>query len=143
MRATRVGIGAVLVLLVVAGATAGARGERVFGIEDCGDPEVRPDRIVLACADFGLYVNKLDWKSWGGAKARATGVIHANTCDPSCAEGSYQSYPVNVRLFKVRNRPCGDGGQLIRMYTRIKLSFPDGEPENVDRFRESRVYGGL
>lgn len=95
MRTARIGTAAVVgALLIGAAPAATAGGDRVFGIEDCGKAGVRPDGIVLTCADFGLYINGLDWKSWGERKARATGVIHAKNCDPSCAEGFYEDFPV-------------------------------------------------
>lgn len=95
---------------------------------------------MLACADFGLYSNTLDWKSWGGRKARAEGVIHANTCDPACVDGNYEHFPVKVKLYKIGNRPCGRGGKLIPIYTKMKLSFPSGQPDRIGPYRKSRVF---
>jgi hypothetical protein len=134
-----VGIGlAVTALLVLGASTANAGGNRVYGIEDCTNPKPKPDRIVLACADNGLFINSLDWKSWGGRQSRATGVIHAKTCDPICAGSGYEDFPVKVRLYKPRSRPCGGGGKLIRVYTRIHLSFPDGEPDRIGPYRDTK-----
>jgi hypothetical protein len=138
MRLLLVALAATLATCALAASTATAGGGRVFGIEDCNKPEVRPDRIVLACADFGLYINHLDWKSWGGQKSRATGVIHARTCDPICPGSPYRDFPVKVRYYKPRNRPCGGSG-LIHMYTRLHLSFPAGEPDGIGPYRDSKV----
>ena len=140
MRTAGIALAVALVVLALGGTSAGAGGgHRIFGIEDCNNPEPRPDRIVLACADFGLYINALDWKSWGGRQSRATGVIHAKTCDPICIGSPYKDFPVKVRYDKPGNRPCGGGGKLIRIYTRIHLSFPDGEPDRIGPYRDSKV----
>lgn len=139
MKAGGIGLVAALVLLAIGATPAGAGGNRVFGIEDCNDPEPKPDRIVLACADAGLYINALDWKSWGGRQSRATGVIHAKTCDPICPGSPVEDFPVKVRYEKPRNRPCGAGDRLIRMYTRLHLSFPGAEPDRIGPYRDTKV----
>ncbi len=139
MRIGGVALVVVLAALAFGASPAGAAGKRVFGIEDCNDPEPKPDRIVLACADAGLYINALDWKGWGGRQARASGVIHAKTCDPFCVGSPFEDFPVKVRYTKPRNRPCGGGGRLIRIYTRLHLSFPGAEPDRIGSYRDTRV----
>lgn len=139
-RGTVVALTAALVAATVPGtAAASGASERVFGIEDCGEPEVRPDRIVLACADFGLYVDKTDWSSWGGRRARAKGVLNVNDCDPSCAEGHFDRYKVKLRLSRIRNRPCGRHDELIPIYTRLRLWFPDEKPDFANRIKRRHI----
>ena len=46
---------------------ASAGGKRVFGVEDCNDPEVKPERIVFACADA---LHKIKTYSCDGFRAR-------------------------------------------------------------------------
>ncbi|BCK57467.1 hypothetical protein NWFMUON74_52390 [Nocardia wallacei] len=70
---------------------------------DCpfGKPAVRPANVIMACADLGLRVERIDWKSWGPDRAEGDGVQHFNTCDPNCAAGNFVSVPVHIVLSDV------------------------------------------
>jgi hypothetical protein len=131
-----VGLGCVLGACLVAPASAGH--QKVYGVEDCGDPAVKPDRIVFACADFGLYANHFDWHSWGGRKARADAVLHAKVCKPDCASGYFKDYPVEVTLHKVKTWNCN--GFRARFYRKVKLSFPAARPPRIDPYVHSEFY---
>jgi hypothetical protein len=127
-----VGLAIVCALAIAAVPTASGGGEKkVFGIQDCGKPRVKPKRIVLACADFGLYANHFDWRHWGARKARTDGVLHAKDCTPSCAEGRLVDYPVEVILRKIKTETCN--GITGRFYTKIKLNFPAEAPDFANR----------
>ncbi len=67
---------------------------------DCSfsKPAVRPPNVIMACADLGLRVEQIDWKSWGPDRAEGDGVQHFNTCDPNCAAGNFVSEPVHIVL---------------------------------------------
>jgi hypothetical protein len=79
---------------------------RVF-VDSCGNALVRPKTIVFTCADAGLFIESIHWRTWGGPVATGDGLVQANTCDPFCAAGHFRSYPARVQL-RHRER-CGRG----------------------------------
>ncbi len=87
---------AVLLLIgaIAVASLAASNGRRVVG--DCTKSQVRPDTIVLACADFNLELTKLRWSTFGEASAHATGQYHVNDCTPNCAAGRFHSYPIEL-----------------------------------------------
>jgi hypothetical protein len=71
------------------------------GIIPCiGGPQRRPRKIVLACADYNSYVDKLSWSSWTARGATGHGTLVENDCTPSCVAGKFYSYQVVVELSK-------------------------------------------
>ncbi|WP_157121337.1 hypothetical protein [Nocardia miyunensis] len=79
---------------------------------DCSfdKPAVRPQNLILACADLGVQVEKITWKSWTADKAEGDGTEHDNTCTPNCAAGNYVDKPVHVVL--------SDPAQPANLYTK-------------------------
>jgi hypothetical protein len=82
---------------------------------DCGKSlsrlEVRPGSLLLACNDSTAGLQDLTWSHWGfnattgspgkpvpSAIATGTGELSLNTCNPNCAQGNDQYYPVKVTL---------------------------------------------
>jgi hypothetical protein len=133
---------ALVVTLSVAGVVLGANATsassgKVFGLKDCTKPEVRPVRIVLACADAGLYINSIDYGHWGGREVHAHGVLHAKTCNPDCATGGFKSYPTKFRLYKIRRVACD--GRYVRMYLRIHVHPTDKSPPRFQPYRDMRL----
>ncbi|MBF6331754.1 hypothetical protein [Nocardia transvalensis] len=70
---------------------------------DCSfrPPAVRPADLILACADLGIRVEHIEWKSWGPDRAEGDGVARENTCTPNCAAGNFVTKPVHVVLSDV------------------------------------------
>ena len=128
---------AALALAAVAAQAQG--GTKVYAPEDCSTPKVKPDRIVLTCADFGLYVNDFDWQDWGGKSSHGFGTLWANTCKPSCASGNFKHYPVAVTLKKPKPTRCV--GANVYMYRKIKVDFIKREPSWADNLT-SKLYCG-
>ncbi|WP_156959638.1 hypothetical protein [Nocardia sp. BMG51109] len=64
-------------------------------------PAVRPPDLILACADLGVRVERIEWQSWGPDKAEGDGIEHLNTCDPNCAAGHFIDKPVHLILSDV------------------------------------------
>jgi hypothetical protein len=98
----------VLVVAVVALAFASGAEARVF-VSPCGDALVRPKRIVFTCADAGLRIARIHWRTWGGPVATGDGVLEVNDCNPFCAAGHFHFYPARVQL-RHRQR-CGRGAR--------------------------------
>ena len=65
---------------------------------DCEFPVQRPEEIMLTCADGGMIVTDIKWKTWSTNQALGTGIYSQNMCDPSCAEGSRVDVPVTIKL---------------------------------------------
>ena len=65
---------------------------------DCEFPVQRPEEIMLTCADGGMIVTDIKWKTWSTNQALGTGIYSQNMCDPNCAEGSRVDVPVTIKL---------------------------------------------
>jgi hypothetical protein len=67
-------------------------------IADCGNPAVRPNTIVLACADYGSILEGIAWSSWTATAAHGAGTYRYNTCTPDCANGTFESAPATITV---------------------------------------------
>jgi hypothetical protein len=89
----------VVVLIVGLGwPVAASTRANVPKLADCGRAAVEPPTIVLACADAGFTITKLQWSSWRTAGAVGHGVAWRNKCVPDCAAGHFVRWSVVVRL---------------------------------------------
>ena len=60
-------------------------------------PVVRPATLYLA-EDGSVALVHLEWSGWGSKVARATGVMSASSCNPSCADGKLTQRPAQLVL---------------------------------------------
>ena len=69
-------------------------------VVDCsGQPVVKPQSIILTCADNTWAVDKIIWTNWSaGGGARGTGIEYRRSCVPNCAQGSPTYSPVTITL---------------------------------------------
>ena len=65
---------------------------------NCEIPENKPASIIITCADGGIYVEKIQWSTWGQEGATGIGIYSENLCEPSCAEGNRVTALVNLKL---------------------------------------------
>jgi hypothetical protein len=79
--------------------------------------------LVFTCADAGVLADKLIWTNWGQPEATATGVLSAKTCDPDCASGGREEYPVTLVASELRD--CAYGKP---QYTKVTWTLPAGSP---------------
>jgi hypothetical protein len=94
---------------------------------DCGKSlsklEVEPTSLLLVCSDGTAGLENLTWSHWGhnittsssgqsipSANATGTGEFFLNDCNPNCAKGRDQTYPVQVTLSVVYSSPLPQGG---------------------------------
>jgi len=82
-------------------------------------PSVRPTTIMLDCGDRNALLSHLVWSSWTPSAATATGVYVQNTCNPSCAQGTFVSTPATVRL----DDPIRTGSGVE--FGGISFTYPD------------------
>ncbi len=65
---------------------------------DCEAAAYKPESITITCADGGIFVEKIQWSTWGQKGATGIGIYSENLCEPNCAEGKRVSAPVNITL---------------------------------------------
>ena len=98
-------------------------------LAECGDkPLYKPKRVIIACGDGAFRVVKLHWSKWTRKTAVGRGTGKVNTCEPSCAEGKFKSYPVKLKAGKPT--ACPTNG---RQFTRLTWTFTDTKPSGVKR----------
>ena len=62
-------------------------------------PQVKPEHIILTCADNTWAVDKIVWTSWSvDAGATGHGIEYRDDCVPNCAQGSATYSPVTITL---------------------------------------------
>jgi hypothetical protein len=92
---------------------------------DCErQPQVRPTSYVLACADGNDRLIDLHWTNWVPESATGTGVQYLNDCTPNCAEGHFDSYPVDIAV----SGGYRSGPNEPFAYTKILLTFTGPRP---------------
>ncbi len=65
---------------------------------DCEAAVYKPESITITCADGGIFVEKIRWRTWSKEGATGFGIFSENLCEPSCSEGKRVSAPVNLKL---------------------------------------------
>lgn len=115
-------------------------GESVPGVIDCGKSlshlDVRPTSLLLVCSDGTAGLQDLTWSHWGhnittggpgqtvpSATATGTGEFFLNDCNPNCAQGRDQTYPVQVTLSVVYSSPYGG-----TYFGQASLTWPGNRP---------------
>lgn len=83
---------------------------------------VRPPTLSLDCQDTNATLSKLQWAEWDARGAKGTGEFSVNNCKPNCAEGTLESYQVEVEAPEVKTSEAGS------VYTSIVVHFVDGRP---------------
>ena len=121
-----------LVLLILALAlipAIPATGANKVRLASCGNkPSYKPKRVIIACGDGAFVVLKLEWSKWSRKTAIGRGTGKVNTCEPSCAEGKFESYKVKLTAGKPTQCAKGD-----REFTRLTYTFTDKKPKGVSR----------
>jgi hypothetical protein len=107
-----------------------------FVTSDCDNSAMRPRNIDLLCQFGDGELRKLDWRRWGGARAKGKGkYTHVRrSCFPRC--GRSRLFPVRVTLSKPRPCPSARGKQH---YRKVVFRFTDGKPKGVNRRERQRI----
>jgi hypothetical protein len=100
------------------------RRERLYFPSTCRAPKYKPKRIIVACADVGLYLTSMRWRGWNTTVAKGSGTAHANDCIPYCAVGHFHTNPAKVRRYRAGF--CADEG--VYQYRRLRITFPGPTP---------------
>ena len=101
-------------------------------VPTCVTRAAAPKTWTLACADGNFYLTGLHWKNWGDAAATATGVAHANDCNPYCAAGHFHTYRIVAEVSRLRT--CYGRRQYLHLVVRYTADHRPGvsNPEVVD-----------
>ncbi|MEI7798503.1 MAG: hypothetical protein WCI68_07015 [Actinomycetes bacterium] len=119
--------GWLVILLTIIGLVVGAftyinraTSEQVY-IKNCGLVDFKPKSLTTFCADAGVVITNLEWKSWGSTEGTATGTYMANDCKPDCATGKWHSKKVEVKAAN----PEQIGGKIV--LTQLIFRTEDGK----------------
>lgn len=80
------------------------------------------------CLGGSANLGQLSWQGWETPAATATGVIHYNDCEPSCAEGTIFDYPAELRVEQIKRCASPLGPQAYYTVFTLTIDFP---PENA------------
>ena len=87
--------------------SAGRAVQRTRVVAGCTHLAVKPRRVVVTCADGGIYVVFRHYRFWTRTAAQGRGVYWINDCKPSCAGGTFHHYRAHLRLARVVNTRRG------------------------------------
>lgn len=94
--------------------TPSSPGRTVPTVTICGaGPEIRPARLVLACADGNSVVRHISWTSWSTTSAHGKGTEWWDDCVPAYRCGLNAHRPASVVL----SRAAGGRFTRMRVYT--------------------------
>ena len=119
-------------------AATGAFAAKTKAPKDCQFPRVEPSRIVIGCADFSSFVDRLNWAHWGHARALGRGRFGLNNCKPSCESGTVHHYKAKVRLRDPKREKCN--GHRVKLFTEMRLRFPDRHPPHPERWHQNKLF---
>lgn len=89
-----------------------------------GNPQARPDVVLVVCDTNDITALDLKWTAWGQPAATATGTALVDVCAYSdCHTGAYETVPIRVIAAKLVH--CTKDSQS---YSRLRYVFPDGTP---------------
>lgn len=94
---------------------------------NCEILEQRPEQLTKYCADGGVIIYDIVWKSWGYNGAEGTGTYSENLCEPNCAEGQRVQEQVDLYLSGIE---VIEGKRVLRylsVNTRDGALLPNGE----------------
>jgi hypothetical protein len=107
-----------------------ANAQRVRVIRALGEDKLyyRPHFFLLS-GDGSFGLNKVQWKSWGGATARATARGFVNDCIPYCAAGHIDRPPARLTLSKIVD--CNGTPIYARLEYALSGPLPKGFPRKA------------
>jgi len=64
----------------------------------CETITARPTEVTTFCADFGVAITNIEWKSWKPTGSFGSGTYLVNDCNPDCASGKVSESSVGINL---------------------------------------------
>jgi hypothetical protein len=133
-------LGGAIVLLGTSTAMAGVlpRVPTFSGPYAKKDLQVKPSKILYAGDGSGFLAGArltahkdapLSWTSWTANSGQGSGLDWINNCQPTCAAGTFHSYPVSLTVF--RARPELHRNVFTRMTVTYTGKLPPGTSQNT------------
>ena len=94
---------------------------------DCEYPEQKPEAITLTCGDGGMYLDQIEWQSWGVDGAEGTGIYNVNDCNPDCADGTMLNAKVKFSLTSLTEYKGGYYLRNLEIETLTGENLPDSD----------------
>jgi len=98
-----------------------------FGVPGANVPGLRPALIFIGCATSANNLQHISWSTWTATGATGSATHGINDCKPSCAQGTYTYFPVNVRL----SNPGRLNGMLVFKTIAMSPTSKVGRPETA------------
>lgn len=127
-------IGVAIAAIGVTAASSSASLPVVYGFDGSSGWShglVKPGAIYFG-AGGSLLVRDLTWVSWKQAAAVARGVRWSDNCVPTCAAGRYAKIPVEMSLYRVRQR------NGVSYFSRMTLRWTIGGKQYKSSYGWSR-----
>lgn len=100
-----------------------------------GQGLVKPSTYFNGCMASQEFVSGLRWTSWKST-AFGSGTLKVNNCNPNCAMGKYNKFPILVVLWRAQPWPHHAGRQYFSRLTWIfTAKRPAGAHETAQTFR--------
>ncbi len=97
---------------------------------DCETAIYKPESITLTCADGGIYLEKILWRTWSQKGATGAGIFSENQCHPNCAEGERVTASVQITLSSLTQHEGKFYLQMLDIGTQDGKDFPWGRANN-------------
>ncbi len=97
---------------------------------DCETAVYKPDSITITCADGGIFIEKIQWSTWGQEGARGIGIYSENLCEPNCAEGKRVNASVNLTLSNLTKQNGKYYLRALDIITTDGKDFPWGRADS-------------
>lgn len=88
---------------------------------------VRPSTYKIGCMASQQFVSGLSWTNWKST-AFGSGTLKVNSCNPSCAAGKFNKFPILVVLWRAQPWPHHSGRQY---FSRLTWIFTGKRPSVV------------
>lgn len=122
---------------------AGANTPENTYVASCGNytPVLAPTSWHPSCRGGSMMIEDLQWTGWGSTETRATGTINLNTCEPSCAEGTFYPYPLEIAASGLRRCTWTEGRPWEYSSVRWAYSLPEDNPMDHEPGPHEDRYG--
>ena len=96
-----------------------------FGPPSKHNPVAKPGSIVysgdgsqfFAGPKGSKFAGNLKWTTWNGTEGLSSGFQWIDDCNPSCANGKFTLYPVNLKVYRPRHV------SKYFIFTRLKVTY--------------------
>ncbi|HET9895012.1 MAG TPA: hypothetical protein VFQ44_08760 [Streptosporangiaceae bacterium] len=94
---------------------------------NCNSGKVKPALFAPGCMPSQEFFSHLSWTSWKSV-AFGSGTFNLISCNPSCARGKFQKFPVLVVAWRAKAWPNHAGRQY---FSRLTMIFTGKRPKSL------------